>query len=229
MSGSWPLSRSKPSGSGAGKAAGSRRGRPCASAPPVLCPCSSTDIYTNTANPRLAADIITPSRRRAGSSGTPASPTQRRWRASSPVGQLRHESERERLRPPVYLAAAVRGYRLDRAARQRVIGGEEPSHRLDVAEAAVAEQRERALQAPDDLIADEESGRHAEGAVGALDADQLAVAEHLLDPAHGHSQALSKFRNGQPSADGRVGRGVNLCHVHILSPASASAKPELPR
>src|SRR6516162_1314743 len=90
-------------------------------------------------------------------------------------------SERQRLGPPVHLGTAVLGDRLDRRAGQRLVCGEQPAQGLGLVEAAVEEQGECAVQAPDDLAAVEEGRGHAERAVRALDGHQLAVAEQLLD------------------------------------------------
>src|ERR1019366_577747 len=117
-------------------------------------------------------------------------------RASGPAG-----SERERLRAPVDLGGPVLGDCLDRRPRQRLVGGEQPPQRLHRVESAIEEQRQRAGQAPDDLVALEERSRDAQRAAWALDREQLALTEQLLDPAHGKTKPVSNFGNRQPVAD----------------------------
>src|SRR6266567_4974228 len=116
-----------------------------------------------------------------------------RYRPWAAVAAGRRRSDGERLGPPVDLAAAVRRDRLDRTAGQRVIRGEQPAHRLDVGEPAIEQQGQRAMQSTDDLVAVEECGWHAKGAVRALCAQQPAVAEILLDPAYGQAKPFGNL------------------------------------
>src|SRR5215469_2709755 len=116
----------------------------------------------------------------------------------SPSWSSDTRSECQSLGPPVNLRAAVLRDGLDRGAGQRLVGREQPAQRLHLVEAAVEEQGERTVQAPDDLVAVEEGRGHAEGAAWTLDREQLAVTKELLDPAHREPQALSGLGDGQP-------------------------------
>jgi len=91
------------------------------------------------------------------------------------------------LAPPVDLGAAILGDRLDGRAGKRLIGGEQPAQRLDLGKAAVEEQVEGAGQAPHHLTVVDERGRHAERAGWALDSQQLAFPQELLDAARGRA------------------------------------------
>src|ERR1700722_2107676 len=95
------------------------------------------------------------------------------------------ELERQGLGAAVDLGAAVRVERVDGGAREGRVGGEEPAEGLFVGETAVEQDRERAAQALDDLIAVQERGRDGSVAARPGDGEQLAVAEQLLDATDG--------------------------------------------
>ena len=90
-------------------------------------------------------------------------------------------SERHRLRAPLHLGAVAGAQGVDRgAARQALVGLEEPPQHLRPGEAGVGEHRDRPGQPLHDPVLDEEGAGHAQVAV-ALEGDQLPVAQHLTD------------------------------------------------
>ncbi len=110
-------------------------------------------------------------------------------------------SERHGLGAPLDLGAVAGAQRVDgRAARQRVVGGEQPPQHLRAAEPGVGEHGDRAGQALDDAAGDEEVAGHAQVAA-APDRDQLPVAQHLPDlvgrgPEDGRHLRQRKDRDG---------------------------------
>ncbi|GLY42553.1 membrane protein [Amycolatopsis sp. NBRC 101858] len=90
-------------------------------------------------------------------------------------------SERHRLGAPLHLGAVAGAQGVDRgAARQALVGLEEPPQHLRPGEPGVGEHGDRPGQALHDPVLDEESTGHAQVAV-ALEGDQLPVAQHLAD------------------------------------------------
>jgi MFS family permease len=98
-----------------------------------------------------------------------------------PERRSERRSERHRLRAALHLGAVAGAQRVDRrAARQRVVDREQPAEHLGVGEPGVGEHGDRAGQAPDHAVLDEEGARHAEVAVP-LQGDQLPLAQQLAD------------------------------------------------
>src|SRR6516164_6669130 len=138
-------------------------------------------------------------------------------------------SERQRLRPAVHFGAPVLGHRLDRRARQRVIGREQPAQRLRLVEAAVEEHGQRPVQALEDVVAVQEGGGYAHRAVRALDRDQPVVAEQLPDPAGRKAEPGGYLGEGEPITDKGVGPRVNLCHISECPTADGGANTGPPQ
>ena len=132
---------------------------------------------------------------------------------------------RHGLGPAVDLGAAVPGDRLDRRARQRVVLGEQPGEGLDLVEPAVEQQRQRAVQALDDLAAVQERGRYADRAVRAGHGEQFAVAEQLLHTADGNVETGGDIWQWEPVPHEGVHRGVDLCHASNLPRAGPCETP----
>src|SRR4029077_9714475 len=88
--------------------------------------------------------------------------------------------EGEGLRAPVHFGATAPSDRLDWRAGQRVVRREQPAERLQLVEAAVAEQGQGPAQALDDLVAVQEGGRYRERPFGAGHGEEFAVAQQLL-------------------------------------------------
>jgi len=90
-------------------------------------------------------------------------------------------SEGHRLGAPLHLGAVARAQRVDRrAARQRVVDGEEPAQHLGAAEPGVGEHGDRAGQALDHAVLDEERARNAQFAAS-FEGDQLPLTQQLAD------------------------------------------------
>jgi MFS family permease len=110
-------------------------------------------------------------------------------------------SERHRLGAPLDLGAVAGAQRVDGgAARQRVVGGEQPPQHLRAAEPGVGEHGDRPGQALDDAVLHEEIAGHAQFAA-ALQRDQLPVAQHLphlvgRSPEHGRHLRQREDRDG---------------------------------
>lgn len=90
-------------------------------------------------------------------------------------------SERHRLRAPLDLGAVAGAQGVDRrAARQGLVGREQPPQHLGPGEPGVGEHGDRPRQSLDDAVLDEEVAGHAQLAT-ALDRDEVPVAQHLPD------------------------------------------------
>lgn len=77
-------------------------------------------------------------------------------------------------------------------SRKRVIGFEQPLQNLFVLETTVVEHCKQTRQALDDLLArDVQEHLGDAGDTVALDRDELAVTEHLLDPGLGDFENLA--------------------------------------
>ena len=90
-------------------------------------------------------------------------------------------SERHGLGAPLDLGAVAGPQGIDgRAPGQRVVRGEQPPQHLGAAVPGVGEHGDRARQALDDAVLDEEVAGHTQFAA-ALERDQLPVTQHLPD------------------------------------------------
>ncbi len=131
-------------------------------------------------------------------------------RGFAPGRGLRHpdprkscRSERHGLRAPLDLGAVAGPQGVDRGVPgQRVVRGEEPPQHLGAAEAGVGEHGDRARQALDDPVLDEEGAGHAQFAA-ALERDQLPVAQHLPDLVGRGSEDVRHLRQ-RKDRDGGV-------------------------
>ena len=136
--------------------------------------------------------------------------------------------EGQRLGAAVDLGAAVLVQRLDRRAGKRLIGREQPAEGFLVVEPAVEQDRQRAGQALDDLLAVKERGGDRAIAVGSGDREELTVAEELLYPADGETKPGGYLGEGQPFADEGVSHGVYLCHESNVPRLCRSQTPDIP-
>jgi hypothetical protein len=113
----------------------------------------------------------------------------------------RGRSERHRLGAPLDLGAVAGPQGIDRRAPgQRVVRGEQPPQHLGPGEAGVGEHGDRAGQALDHAVLDEEVAGHAQF-TATLQRDQLPVAQHLPDlvgrrPENGRDLRQRKDRDG---------------------------------
>ncbi len=88
-------------------------------------------------------------------------------------------SERHRLGAPLHLGAVAGAQGVDRgAARQALVGLEQPPQHLRPGEPGVGEHRDRPGQALHDPVLDEESAGNAQ-VTAAFEGDQLPVTQHL--------------------------------------------------
>ena len=110
-------------------------------------------------------------------------------------------SERHRLGAPLDLGAVAGPQGVDRRAPgQRVVRGEQPPQHLGPGEAGVGEHGDRAGQALDHAVLDEEVAGHAQF-TATLQRDQLPVAQHLPDlvgrrPENGRDLRQREDRDG---------------------------------
>ncbi len=112
-------------------------------------------------------------------------------------------SERHRLRAPLHLGAVAGAQGVDRGpARQALVGLEEPPQHLGAREPGVGEHRDRAGEALDHAVLDEEVAGHAQ-VTAALEGDQLPVAQHLADLVGGGPEDVRHFRQ-RKNRDGGV-------------------------
>lgn len=90
-------------------------------------------------------------------------------------------SEGHRLGAPLHLGAVARAQGVDRgAARQALVGLEEPPQHLGPGEPGVREHRDRPGEALHDPVLDEEGAGNAQ-VTAAPEGDQLPVTQHLAD------------------------------------------------
>ncbi|SEF33949.1 Predicted arabinose efflux permease, MFS family [Amycolatopsis pretoriensis] len=112
-------------------------------------------------------------------------------------------SERHRLRAPLDLGAVAGAQGVDRGpARQALVGLEEPAQHLGPRKPGVGEHRDRAGQALDDAVLDEEVAGNAQ-VTAALEGDQLPVAQHLADLVGGGPEDVRHLRQ-RKNRDGGV-------------------------
>ena len=98
-------------------------------------------------------------------------------------------------------AAAVLAERVDRAAREVVVG-EEPGDALAVVEAVVVQQRQQAGQPLDHQAVLDEVGRHPRaGARHGHRGGELVLADHRAHLARRHAEQLGDLAPVEPLGD----------------------------
>jgi MFS family permease len=112
-------------------------------------------------------------------------------------------SEGHRLGAPLHLGAVAGAQGVDRgAARQGLVGGEQPAEHLGPGEPGVREHRDRPREALDHAVLHEEGAGHAQF-TAALQGDQLPVAQHLPDLVGGRPECGRDLRQRE-DRDGGV-------------------------
>src|SRR5262245_53084287 len=111
------------------------------------------------------------------------------------------------------LGATVLAKRVDRAPGQRVVGGEQPPHRLDLVVSGVGQQGEGAGQTLDETVLVEEQCRHP--AAGTQ--EELVIAGELSHFRRRYAQPARGRFAAQPVVDELVDHSGVLAHDESLA------------